>query len=183
MKDFLESANILLESLTEYEQVTDKFALIEFEEVAEVAEDGGEVVAVGSEESEVAEDSGAAEDILTFAIDDIEDILHEREELREPLEFARDEMMKLTEKLPESDLLNVKEAFAGKSDLGGGIEVIREILAVQKRIAEKDAAFSTRFQAKQVQVKSELKNLQSSKKKIGFLQMNAGAQEGTSFNI
>ncbi|MCL2754648.1 MAG: hypothetical protein FWD35_02875 [Oscillospiraceae bacterium] len=98
-----------------------------------------------------------------FIIDDVEMLLQEREDVIESADAIRDS---LTEN-PMKD-----EEFCEK------------FTALQERIIAKSHEFSEMFAAKFAVVKSSLKNLQSDRRKIGFLGANAlSDNEGTSFNI
>jgi len=140
LRGFIDSANTLFSILTEYKEATDRIL-----------------------------DVDLAQDELSFAIDDIENIVGEREEIRERLQLAQEDM---AEKL-DGDFNEVKQ-----------LEIVVKLLGLQGEIVEKDKQIMSTFSSKQSEVKSELKSLQDDKKKLDFLNVTAGApQESKEFNV
>jgi hypothetical protein len=128
---------------------------------------------------------------LSFAIDDIENILQEREDIKERAEAAQMAMMHAISAQQEDDLNLIRFSFEGEEiqysltgDRRLAKETIYKLLEMQKAIIKKDSVILKRFSAKQEEVRSELKNLQSDKKKIDFLNLTAtGAQDSSGFNV
>lgn len=175
MESFLETVKMLLENLDEYEKLTERFS-----EISLLAH---------------ANENDLEDDELTFVIDDIEDIIQEREEVREHAEALHVEMsekIKSFKTESEDDFLFIKSAFENPesclrdvSDLHKEVfKIIANLLLVQRRIVDKDQKILEKLKEKQEQIKGGLKNLKSSKKKLDFLNLTtSGVQEDKSFNI
>jgi len=142
MDKFIIEANSLLAVMTEYSAVTDRLLDIDLQ-------------LYNQEE-------------LSFAIDDMEEIIGEREEIKARLQFAQSAMESATD-----DIQSVRQ-----------LEVVQKLIDMQAEIMGKDKLIMSRFAAKQAQVKNELKTLQGERKKIDFLNVStATPQEPTEFNV
>jgi hypothetical protein len=163
---FIKEAKTLLEALLEYDKVTDGLTSIDLEKDLDDEE-------------------------LELIIDDVGGIIADREEINERVCFARKSMIEamteLSKSEAEADKDNVKllkKAFEGRCAAGFPAgEVVSSLLSVQQTIMEKDTAFSERFNKKHEEVRVKLKTLQGDKKKIDFLNVNAGPQESVSFDV
>ncbi|MCL1903091.1 MAG: hypothetical protein FWF94_01570 [Oscillospiraceae bacterium] len=163
---FLKEANTLLEALTDYDEATTRLNGIDLHADLSVEE-------------------------LVFAVDDIDDIIQEREEIKERAEIAQTEMTKVIEEQSDEDAELIKCVFGGKEieysltgDRKLAKEVIYKLLVMQKEIIEKDTEIITKFSSKQDEIKTILKELQGDKKKLDFLSLTAtGSQDSSGFNV
>jgi len=160
---FLKEANVLLVALTEYDEVTDRLLEVDLQQ----------------------------EDLM-FAVDDIETLLAEREELRECAESARVAMTNAIREQDEENADLIRCVFEGKeiaySLTGDKVlakEVIYKLLAMQKDIMGKDNLIIANLTSKKSEIKTALKNLQGDKKKLDFLNVTAAnSQDSASeFNV
>jgi len=173
MDNFLEAANTLLEVLTEYDTVTDRFDDIDF--------------------SGMPDDSTDESDKdFTFVIDDVESIIQERDEIVERATATRNSMAKAINAIESDDMVSfIKKAFNGdgvsgkiKDEQKRAVSVIERMLVLQKRVVEKDKVIGEKLSVVQEEIKKEMKSLQNNKKKLDFLNTTATAGDsGTSFNI
>lgn len=163
---FLKGANALLEALTDYNEATNRLGEIDLQPDLPVEE-------------------------LALAVDDVESIIGEREEIKARAEIAQAEMTKAIGKQTPEDVKLIECIFEGKEvkyaltgDKSLAKDVIYKLLAIQKEIIEKDTAIIKRFKAKQDEIKNTLKNLQGDKKKLDFLNLSAtGAHDSSGFNV
>ena len=164
---FIEEANSLLAVLAEYNSVTDKLSEVNMESSTEENDQDDETMA--------------------FVIDDIQNIIEEREEIGERADIARTAMVEAIAGLDTKDKQSVRNVFEGGQIENGAdfpaLGVICKLLSVQKDIMGKDKAFNVKFKAKQEEVRLSLKDLQGDKKKLDFLNVNASPQESVSFDV
>ena len=163
---FLEKANVLLEALNEYDNATDRLSGID-----------------------LRSDLPAEE--LGFVVDDFENIIQEREEIKERAEVGQAELIKAIEEQSEDDIKLIKCAFSGEEvgySLTGDKRLVKDLIyrliTMQKSIVEKDNQIISKFSAVQDEIREVLKNSQSDKKKLDFLNLTAtGSQDSAGFNV
>jgi len=163
---FLKATNSLLEALTEYDEATDRLAAIDLR---------------GSLSSEE----------LSFAVDDFENILGEREDIKERAEAAEVEMMGAIGEQTADDLELIKCVFGGNEirysltgDRQLAKEAIYKLLEMQRDIIEKDGVIIKSFSDSKYEIWNKLKELRGDKKKLDFLNLTAtGTQDSVGFNV
>jgi UDP-N-acetylmuramate-alanine ligase len=158
---FLKEATDLLTALNEYAEATDRLLEIDLEQ----------------EEFE-------------YAVDDIGNIIEEREEIRERADVALGAMTQAVGQQNEDDIEFIKCVFEGQEieyavtgDKKLCVEAIYKLLAMQKNIIDKDSAIIAKLGVKQVEIKNSLKNLQGDKKKLDFLNLSAIEEQDSGFTI
>ncbi|MCL1866555.1 MAG: hypothetical protein FWF82_04025 [Oscillospiraceae bacterium] len=161
MDRFLEVSEVLLGVLGEYNTATDKFFEIDFEQ-----------------------------DDLTFAVDDFEGFLEEREEIKERISLVVSDFDSAVEGLSEEESATVKKLFGGNtasSTVGDSCspegKIVSEILRVQGEIVSKDKDISEKFTRKYNEVKVALKDLKGDKRKLDFLNLSAPGEQDSGFQI
>ena len=163
---FLREANCLFEALSDYNDATDRLA-------------------------EVDLSADLPEEELVFVIEDIDSLIQEREEIKERAEFSQSEMTRAIGVQDEKDSELIKCVFEGKEveysltgDRKLAKDVIYKLLELQREIIEKDTLIIKDFTVKHNEIKQKLKELQSDRKKLDFLNLTAtGAQDASGFNV
>ncbi|MCL2037046.1 MAG: hypothetical protein FWG83_06655 [Oscillospiraceae bacterium] len=168
LENFLKTANTLLATLNEYAAVTGRLAEVNL-----------------------------FNDDLEYVLDDIGQIIDEREDLKERVEIAQEAMLASIEKLDGEDGEMVRCTFmneqSGETEevaysITGDKRLVRDVifklLGVQKDILEKDAIVIENLTSRRDEVRGELKNLQEDKKKIDFLNtMQPEQTQSQEFNV
>ena len=158
---FLKEANQLLSAMTEYKEATIRLCEID----------------LNQEE-------------LTFAIDDIENVLEEREDIMQSAETARIAMTDIIEGQEEPGVELIRDMFDGSeiqlslsADESLAKDVIMMLLAMQKEIMEKDIEFEEKLKAKRSEIKAAMKNLQGDKKKLDYLHLSTSLGQEQGFQV
>jgi len=157
MENFLSEAGALAVILEEYGAATDRLCEVDFQQ----------------------------EDTM-FAIDDVETIIGEREEIRQRAEIARLAMVEAISALSEEESGLVRGVFeGGKSENAAANEIVGKLLHLQKDIVGKDSKVISELKVKCDEVKAALKELQEDKRKLDFLNVNAAGGEAPppEFNV
>jgi hypothetical protein len=143
MDAFYDKAAELLAIMTEYNEASDRFGEVDLYE----------------------------EDMM-FAVDDLQTIVDERENLRCCMESASAGMAQAFSELCDTDKASAKNS-----------EAMTKLLDLQSEIAGKDTEILRRYSVRLAEVKRELKNLQSEKKKLDFLHLSAVGEQDSGFNV
>jgi DNA-binding transcriptional ArsR family regulator len=158
---FLTEANILLAALSDYGKATDRLFEVDLQQ-----------------------------EEVSFFIDDIENIIQEREEISERADAAQSAMIRAISEQSEEDARLIRCVFEGKEvaysltgDKSLAKEVVFKLLAMQKDIIEKDGEIIAKFTQKRDEINKALKDLQGDKRKLDFLNLAAGESHDGGFNV
>jgi hypothetical protein len=159
MGEFVESARSLLAILDEYLSASERLCEVDL--------------------------LNTPDDDLEFAIDDVEGILLEREELGDTVGEAESALVRSIAGMSKSDRDLIRRIFGGENaacDTAVG-EVIGKLLLIQREILQKDKIVIERLKVKSDEVTARLKTLQSDKKKLNFLNVSAIEEQDGGFMI